>query len=217
MARAETCHRLSRRTLWIFINAALALARFIFGNAAKTSTSGAFGVRRHFAARRFGVAQGLSIGALFGSPLLLLLFALALGLIADSESRIKNRKFSIGGTRASAGANAKQQPSTFAHDGLAFDRERAPVAQLDRVLDFGSRCCRFKSCRVRHSITRNAWAGLIPEWARQAVIVTVIAHLIALVFGFVKRDREVYDYESDYGITVKITIETGTETRPSPS
>ena len=33
---------------------------------------------------------------------------------------------------------------------ITFDQTDAPVAQLDRVLDFGSSCCRFKSCRVHH-------------------------------------------------------------------
>ena len=33
----------------------------------------------------------------------------------------------------------------------------APVAQLDRAFDFGSKGCRFKSCRVRHTGLSAIW------------------------------------------------------------
>ena len=44
--------------------------------------------------------------------------------------------------------------STLRENNLAFT-ESAPVAQLDRARDFGSRGCRFKSCRVRHFILKG--------------------------------------------------------------
>src|SRR6185369_1086925 len=61
-------------------------------------------------------------------------------------ARLSSRLLLRTSERTSQGS---QMPnSTFERESLRSDR-RAPVAQLDRAFDFGSKGCRFKSCRVR--------------------------------------------------------------------
>jgi hypothetical protein len=44
-----------------------------------------------------------------------------------------------------------------------MSRGSAPVAQLDRVPDFGSGCCRFESCRVRSSVIVTSVLAFGPD------------------------------------------------------